>query len=85
MDLNIPFQRLEQQLAAFERMHAGELTELHEKLAAYQRLHADEVRFLREELEQLKQQVHASLVAVAPPPSGPVQTERPRAFEERGL
>jgi len=60
MNLEIQARRFEQQLAAFEKLHADELKNLEQKLAAYMQLHADEVRFLREELARLKSEKEAS-------------------------
>ena len=55
MDIDTQVRRFEQQLSAFEKLHADELNEFQEKLAAYMRLHANEVKFLREQLSELKQ------------------------------
>ncbi|MGQ0605063.1 MAG: hypothetical protein ACT4QE_25570 [Anaerolineales bacterium] len=55
MDMDTQMRRFEQQLSAFEKLHANELNEFQGKLAAYIRLHAEEVKFLREQLGELKQ------------------------------
>jgi hypothetical protein len=59
MDLETRVRRFEQQLAAFEKLHADELKSFEEKLATYRSLQADEVRFLREELAELKRELAA--------------------------
>lgn len=76
MDFGTQVRRLEQQLSAFEKLHAKELSELHEKLAAYMHIHADEVRLLREQLDELKQAV-AQHPAVAPPSTPPSHSTEP--------
>jgi replication fork clamp-binding protein CrfC len=48
--------RLEQQLVAFERLHADELKRFQDQLATYQRLQNDELQMLRDELQQLKKE-----------------------------
>lgn len=59
MNLESRLQRFEQQLAAFEEMHANELKGFEEKLETYIRLQADEVKFLREELAALRKELAA--------------------------
>jgi len=54
MDLETQIRRLEQQLNAFEKLHANELKDFQEKLAAYVRIQADEVQLLRQQLDDLK-------------------------------
>ena len=63
MDLETHVQRFEQQLSAFEKLHADELKDFREKLAIYMRLHADEVKLLREELAEVKKALDARLAA----------------------
>jgi len=63
MDLEMNMQRFEQQLNAFEKLHADELKDFREKLAIYMRLHADEVKLLREELAEVKKVLDARLAA----------------------
>lgn len=58
-DLPTQLRRLEQQLAAFEKLHADELKQFEEKLAAYMRLQAGEAKLLREELAALRTAVEA--------------------------
>ena len=58
-DLLTRLQRLEQQLAAFEKLHADELKQFEEKLATYMRLQAGEAKLLREELAALRTAVQA--------------------------
>lgn len=77
MDLETHVRRFEQQLAAFEKLHANELKTLEEKLAAHRRLQADEVKFLREELAALKQRVEGHL-------AGPVSPDARVSGQERG-
>jgi hypothetical protein len=67
MDLNTQVRRLEQQLSAFEKLHAKELRELQEKLAAYMRIQAEEVRLLHEQLDELKRAVEAQTATHVPP------------------
>lgn len=57
MNLETQLQRFEQQLDAFEKLHADELKGFEEKLATYIRLQADEVKFLREELAELRKEL----------------------------
>lgn len=57
MDFEARLGRFEQQLDAFEKLHADELKKFQEKLAAYLRLQADEVKFLREELAALQKEL----------------------------
>jgi hypothetical protein len=59
-------QRLEQQLAAFERLHGDELRELQRRLEAYQRLQEDEVRLLREEIADLRAALGEAAAVPAP-------------------
>lgn len=59
MNLESMLRRFEQQLTAFEKLHADELKGFEEKLATYMRLHADEVKFLREELAELRKELAA--------------------------
>lgn len=59
MDLETRVRRFEQQLVAFEKLHADELKNFEDKLATYRSLQADEVRFLREELAELKRELAA--------------------------
>ena len=61
MDLETRIRRLEQQLAAFEKLHTGELKEFEKKLTIYIQLHADEVKLLREGLAELKKAVENQL------------------------
>ena len=61
MDLETRIRRFEQQLAAFEKLHAGELKEFEKKLTIYIQLHADEVKLLREGLAELKKAVENQL------------------------
>lgn len=73
MDPQTQAQRLEQQLRAFEKLHAQELQAFEARLAAYVRLHADEVRLLREQLDELRQSLQAlapAAVAVPEPGAG---------------
>lgn len=63
MDLETQVQRFEQQLSAFEKLHADELKDFQEKLEIYMRLHADEVKLLREELAEVKKALDARLNA----------------------
>ena len=62
-------QRLEQQLAAFERLHADELAELQRRLEAYQRLQEDEVRLLRAEIADLRAAIGAEDAAGSSAPA----------------
>lgn len=57
MESDTRLHRFEQQLNAFEKLHAGELKKFEEKLTAYVRLQADEVKFLRQELDALKKEL----------------------------
>ena len=57
MNLETRLRRFEQQLDAFEKLHADELKKYEEKLETYLRLQADEVKFLREELAVLKEEL----------------------------
>jgi hypothetical protein len=63
--------RLEQQLAAFERLHADELREFQRRLEAYQRLHEEEVRLLREEIAALRAALAAGESSPPGAPPGP--------------
>jgi hypothetical protein len=74
MDLETQVRRLEQQLSAFEKLHANELKDFQEKLAAYMRLQADEVRQLHEQLAELRRAVEARTAAPVPP-SPPANAE----------
>ncbi len=78
MDLPTQVRRLEQQLTAFEKLHAGELKDFHDKLAAYMRLQADEARQLHEQLAELKRAVEAQTIAPAEPgrPTDAKETSR---------
>jgi len=66
MNLETKLRRFEQQLAAFEDMHAGELQGFEAKLEAYVRLQADEIKFLREELAALRQELAAQAEEAEP-------------------
>jgi len=68
MDMDTQVRRFEQQLSAFEKLHANELNEFQEKLAAYMRLHADEVKLLREQLGELKQALKQQALGSASQP-----------------
>ena len=68
MDMDTQVRRFEQQLSAFEKLHANELNEFQEKLAAYMRLHADEVKLLREQLGELKQSLTKQALGNDPRP-----------------
>lgn len=59
MNLETQIQRFEQQLDAFEQLHADELKGFEKKLATYMRLQADEVKFLRQELAELQKELAA--------------------------
>ena len=74
-------QRLEQQLAAFERLHADELAELQRRLEAYQRLQEDEVRLLRAEIADLRAALGAEGTAGSsgPAPLAATTAEPPAA------
>lgn len=68
--------RLEQQLIAFERLHADELKRFQDQLATYQRLQNDELQMLRDELKQLKEesarlQAESAAPAIETPPQVP--------------
>ncbi len=71
-------QRFEQQLSAFEKLHADEVKGMEEKLALYRQLHADEVKMLHEELARLKDEVEtlkaraAKANEASPPAVAPV-------------
>ncbi len=71
MDLKTRLQRLEQQLAAFEKLHRSELAEFERRLAVYRQLHRDEVGLLRSELNKLRDDVLAerSPAAQGPDPA----------------
>ncbi len=58
-ELELQARRLEQQLAAFEKLHADEMQRFEEQLAAYRRLQSDENQMLREQLQQLKDEIAA--------------------------
>jgi hypothetical protein len=73
MDLALQVRRLEQQLSAFEKLHANELKDFQEKLGLYVRLQADEVRQLREQLADLKRAVEAQTSASVSP-SHPIES-----------
>jgi hypothetical protein len=60
VDAETQARRFEQQLRAFEKLHAEELQALEARLAAYMRLHADEVKLLREQLDELRQVIRAA-------------------------
>ncbi|HEX9922091.1 MAG TPA: hypothetical protein VGD99_05470 [Anaerolineae bacterium] len=66
MNLESRLRRFEQQLAAFEDMHAGDLKGFEAKLETYVRLQADEIKFLREELAALRQELAAREEEVEP-------------------
>lgn len=70
-DTETRIRRFEQQLAAFEKLHAGELKDFEQKLATYMRLHADEVRLLREELARLKKAIEIQVSSPDPTHSDP--------------
>lgn len=74
MNPETQLRRLEQQLDAFEKLHADELKKFKEKLATYLRLQADEVKFLREELAALKQELANQ--TVSDPSPTPVSAQR---------
>ena len=71
MNLETQVRRFEQQLDAFEKLHADELKKFEEKLATYLCLQADEVKFLREELAALKKELAEREVAETAPISAP--------------
>jgi hypothetical protein len=73
MKLETRVQRFEQQLDAFEALHADELKKFEEKLTSYLRLQADEVKFLREELIALKE----ALAALQPDESASASVSSP--------
>jgi hypothetical protein len=54
MDVELQLRRLEQQLAAFEKMHREELEEFERKFTLYKELQADELNLMRQELVKLK-------------------------------
>jgi chromosome segregation ATPase len=49
--------RLEQQILAYEKLHADEMKRFEEQLAAYRNLQNDELQMLRNELTQLKDEI----------------------------
>lgn len=49
--------RLEQQIAAFEQLHADELKRFEEQLATYRRLQNDELQMLRDQLAALQDEI----------------------------
>ena len=51
--------RLEQQLTAYEKMHADEIKRFQEQLANLQSVQSYELQMLRDELAQLKQELAA--------------------------
>ena len=51
--------RLEQQLIAYEKMHADEIKRFQEQLANLQSVQSYELQMLRDELAQLKQELAA--------------------------
>ena len=57
MDVDSRLNQLEQQLAAFEKLHIGELNDFEERLAVYIKLHADEVKMLGDALAELKREI----------------------------
>lgn len=75
MDLETQLRRLEQQLNAFEKLHANELKDFQEKLAAYMRIHLNEVRLLRDQLDDLKKAVGAHAPVGGPPASSGITRE----------
>ena len=56
-ELELQAKRLEQQLAAFEKLHADDLQRFEEQLATYRRLQNDEIQMLREQLQQFKSDI----------------------------
>lgn len=50
-------QRLEQQIASFEKLHTDELKRFQEQLETYQRLQADELQMLRDQLNRFKDEI----------------------------
>jgi hypothetical protein len=54
MDIEMQLQRLEQQLAAFEKLHREELEEFERKFAVYKQLQNDELNLMRQELMKLR-------------------------------
>ncbi len=83
MDLETQIRRFEQQLNAFEKLHANELKDFQEKLAAYVRIQADEVKFLRQQLDDLKKASETPPALSRPSPkSGELQSAQPPYGEE---
>ena len=56
-DLAIGMRRLEQQVNAFEQLHAEELRRFEEQLATYRQLQADELNELRAQLQRLQDEL----------------------------
>jgi hypothetical protein len=67
--------RLEQQSAAFEKLHADELKRFEEQLAAYKRLQSDELRMLREQLSGLQDELRLVKAEQAQPSVEPAPLE----------
>ncbi len=68
MDLEIQLQRLEQQLASYEKLHVEELQRFQAQAAAFQRLQGDELKMLRDQLQELKAEM-TRLKAESPEPT----------------
>ncbi|MBI3734816.1 MAG: hypothetical protein HY259_15365 [Chloroflexi bacterium] len=68
-------QRLEQQIAAFEKLHADELQRFEQQLTAYRRLQNDELRALRDQLEQLASDIAALAQRAAAETGAPTEGE----------
>ena len=55
--LDVQARRLEQQIAAFEKLHGDELKRFEAQLAAYRQMQSDELQMLRGQLAALQDEI----------------------------
>ena len=57
--------RLEQQIAAYEKLHTEEIKRFQEQFEAFRRIQADELQMLRKQLAQLSEEIAAAKESIS--------------------
>ena len=58
-ELEIQARRLEQQIAAYAKLHSEEIMRFQEQFAAFQRIQAEELQMLRKQIAQFAEEIAA--------------------------
>jgi len=64
-ELETQLRRLEQQVAAYEKLHTEEIKRFKEQFGAFQRIQTDELQMLRKQLAQFAEEIAAAKESAA--------------------